>query len=53
MEVGGVEKGEGGGKKVRNKVGIGGGGEGDRIKIGRMKENTVLDSCAIKFIKFA
>ena len=27
VEVGGVEKGEGGGKKVRNKVGIGGGGE--------------------------
>ena len=37
-------------KKVENKVGIWGGGEGDRIKIGRMKENTVLDFCAVKFI---
>ena len=38
-----------GGKKVGNKVGIGG---RDRIKVGRMKENTLLDFCAVKFILY-
>ena len=50
---GGRWEGWGGRKESEKQGGNWGGGGGDRIKIGRMKENTVLDSCAVKFIKFA
>ena len=51
--MGEVEKGVGSeesGKQGENLGGGGGEGGGDRIKIGRMKENTVLNFCAVKFI---